>query len=147
MDFIDRLADILRSLMGNRSDERSGLSSGQGQPYGDPDLRAAWEELEDYMRGGPGGSGGSSSSRTGPGSTGDQRRWRPEPPVDESLRKDFANLEVSFGADIETVRRSYKVLMLRYHPDKFAGHPEKQRDALEITKRINESFERIRSRH
>lgn len=139
MDFIDRLADILRSLMGDRGDEPAERRSRQGQAYRDPDLRAAWEELEDYMRGGSRGG-------AGPGFSGDQRRGRPEPPVDESLRKDFANLEVPFGADIETVRRSYKSLMLRYHPDKFAGDPEKQRVALEITKKINESFERIRTR-
>jgi len=170
MDFIDRLADILKSLMGDRGDDTSGRAGSRGgsrggsfgtgsygtgshetgsQGYRDPDLRAAWEELEDYMRGGSGdgsGSGSGARSRGGAGSAGGQYRRRPEPPVDESLRKDFANLEVSFGADIETVRKSYKALVLRYHPDKFAGDPEKQRVALEITKRINQSFERIRSR-
>ncbi|HTZ53009.1 MAG TPA: J domain-containing protein [Spirochaetia bacterium] len=167
MDFIDRLADILRSLMGDKDDEGSGRpgartgggpGSGSRDPgYRDPDLRAAWEELEDYMRGGAGGSsqpgsGDGGGDRRGAGSAGssgqssDYRRRRPEPPADESLRKDFANLEVPFGADIETVRRSYKAMMLKYHPDKFAGDPEKQRVALEITKKINQSFERIRSR-
>ncbi len=158
MDFTDRLAEILRSLMGNKGDESTGrpgtrTGSGAGYPgsdpgYRDPDLRAAWEELEDYMRGGSGTAGqsaGAGGEQGGPWSRGDGRR-RPEPPVDESLRRDFANLEVPFGADIETVRRSYKALMLKYHPDKFAGDPEKQRVALEITKKINESFERIRNR-
>jgi len=172
MDFIDRLAGMLRSLMGDKGDEGSGRSgtrnSGSagfatGDPgYRDPDLRAAWEELEEYMRGGtadsgPAGAGGGAGSGWGSGGPGGagwagggsdsgQRQRRPEPPVDESLRKDFANLEVPFGSDIETVRRSYKALVLKYHPDKFAGDPEKQRVALEITKKINQSFERIRSR-
>jgi len=169
MDFIDRLADILKSLMGDRGDDTSGRTGSRGgsqgtggygtgsygagsygtgsQGYRDPDLRAAWEELEEYMRGGAGdGSGAGSGARSRGAGSGGQYRRRPEPPVDESLRKDFANLEVPFGADIETVRKSYKALMLRYHPDKFAGDPEKQRVALEITKKINESFERIRSR-
>jgi len=177
MDFIDRLAEILRSLMGDKDDQgpgRPGTRAG-GRPgpgsvdpgFRDPDLRAAWEELEDYMRGGAGessqagtgyagtgtaGTGYGGGDRPGPGSAGpggqtsDHRQRRPEPPVDESLRKDFANLEVPFGSDIETVRRSYKALVLKYHPDKFAGDPEKQRVALEITKKINQSFERIRSR-
>jgi curved DNA-binding protein CbpA len=69
------------------------------------------------------------------------------PPVDESLRQDYANLEVPFAADIDTVRRSYKALMLKYHPDKHGGDPQKQKIALEITKKINESFERIRAGH
>ncbi len=158
MDFTDRLAEFLRSLMGNKGDEGTGRTgnrsgAGAGYPgsdpgYRDPDLRAAWEELEDYMRGGSGTAGqpgGAAGERSGPWSRGDGRR-RPEPPVDESLRQDFANLEVPFGADIETVRRSYKAMILKYHPDKFAGDPEKQRVALEITKKINESFERIRNR-
>jgi DnaJ-domain-containing protein 1 len=89
------------------------------------------------MRGGTG-----ARARRGEGS---QAR-RPRPPADESLRQDYANLEVPFGADIETVKKSYKTLMMRYHPDKHAGNPEKQRVALEITKKINESFERIRAR-
>ena len=71
---------------------------------------------------------------------------RPRPAPDESLRGDYANLEVPFGADIEEVKRSYKSLVLRYHPDRFAADPEKQGIALEITKKINQSFERIRDR-
>jgi curved DNA-binding protein CbpA len=38
-------------------------------------------------------------------------------------------------------------LMLKYHPDRHAGDPQKQRLALEIAKKINQSFERIRSNH
>jgi len=53
---------------------------------------------------------------------------------------------VPFGAEMEEVKRSYKSLVLRYHPDRFAADPEKQKVALEITKKINQSFERIRTR-
>jgi hypothetical protein len=151
--FIDRLADLLKTLLGSgEKDGNAGSQSGRGgggpadargvppgsgQRYVDPDLRDAWEELDDYMRGGT----GRRESREQKG----QAR-KPRPPADESLRQDYANLEVAFGADIETVKKSYKTLMMRYHPDKHAGNPEKQRVALEITKKINESFERIRSR-
>ncbi len=143
--FIDRLAELLKGLMGDREDgpgrsgRGDGSGSGPGPRWQDPDLRAAWEELEDYL--GTGTGGPSAGERAG-----SQRARRPEPPVDESLRQDFQNLEVPFGADIETVRKSYKSLMLKYHPDKFASDPEKQRVALEITKKINESFDRIRNR-
>ena len=57
------------------------------------------------------------------------------------------DIRPAFPFDIEMVRKSYKSLMLKYHPDKHAGDPQKQRIALEITKKINESFERIRARH
>ncbi|MGA2639753.1 MAG: J domain-containing protein [Spirochaetia bacterium] len=142
--FIDRLADLLRTLLGDGGSSRRRSTGGDGASpdadgaaYRDPDFRDAWEELDDYMRGGSG-------ARTSRAER--QQTRRPRPPVDESLRQDYANLEVPFGADIETVRKSYKSLMLRYHPDKHAGDPEKHRISLEITKKINESFERIRSR-
>jgi DnaJ-domain-containing protein 1 len=157
--FIDRLAEFLRGLMGDSDPRPAGRTSeGAGSQWRDPDLRAAWEELEDYLggsgtarsggAGGPGSTRGSASGTDGAGSYAGQgaRARRPEPPVDESLRQDFANLEVPFGSDIETVRNSYKSLMLKYHPDKFTSDPEKQRVALEITKKINQSFERIRNR-
>lgn len=142
--FIDRLADFLRDLLGNGGRPAGGRPSAS-PGYQDPDLRDAWEELDDYMRGGTG-------ERTGPaerdgagfGRGGRQQSQAEQPPPDESLRQDYANLEVPFGADIDTVRKSYKTLMMRFHPDKHAGDPEKQRLALEITKKVNQSFERIR---
>ena len=136
--FVDRLADFLKSLFG---DDKGG--NGKESPTGpggfrDPDLKEAWEELDDYMRTGTSRSAGPERHRT--------TSSEPRPP-DPGLRQDYANLEVPFGADIETVHTSYKHLMLKYHPDKHFGDPEKQKIALEITKKINESFERIRSRH
>ena len=136
--FIDKFAEFLRSLFSD--DERTARGrpqAGEGGHFRDPDLQSAWEELDDYMRGAERGAG------RGPRDKGSSR---PRAPVDESLRADYANLEVPFGADIATVMKSYKSLILKYHPDKHAGDPEKQKIALDITKRINESYERIRSR-
>ena len=152
MDLLDRIASLLRALFGDALS--SGRPRGAGQdarPTGgpssrpaDPDLAAAWDELNDYLgvdREGTGGNdtAGSGGRRDGSGGTRGSRM----PP--ETLRTDYANLEVPFGADIETVRRSYKRLMLRYHPDRHSGNPEKVRVATEITKKVNQSFERIRS--
>jgi DnaJ-domain-containing protein 1 len=140
--FIDKLADLLRNLLGDgesssrrRTSESGGADAARA--HVDPDLREAWDELDDYMKGGTGNRTRRTEGRQ-------SRRQGPQP--DESLRQDYANLEVPFGSDIETVRSSYKSLMLKYHPDKYASNPERQRVALEITKKINESFERIRAR-
>jgi hypothetical protein len=151
--FIDRLADFLRSLT-RGSDTRGsgsgggsgdgGSSAGRADPgtrFRDPDLQDAWEELDEYMRTGSNTSKARSSGRGG------HQSARPQRPVDESLRQDYANLEVPFGSDIETVKQSYKRMMLKYHPDRFGREPEKQKIALEMTKKINASFERIRSHH
>jgi DnaJ-domain-containing protein 1 len=145
--FIDRLAGFLRDLLGDGGSSSRGKSAGP-TAYQDPDLRDAWEELDDYMRGGTGQRTKPGDPNRGQSSQDGRRQSRgTRPAADESLRQDYANLEVPFGAGIDTVRRSYKTLMMRYHPDKHAGDPEKQRLALEITKKVNQSFERIRSRH
>jgi hypothetical protein len=145
--FIDKLADFLRGILGD--DETAakrrppggtstGASGAGGQRYRDPDMQEAWEELDEYMR-----TGANTESK----GRRQQQSARPHPPVDESLRQDYALLEVPFGADIETVRKSYKRMVLAYHPDRFGNDPEKQKIALEMSKKINESFERIRAHH
>jgi hypothetical protein len=142
--FIDRLAELLKTLFGSDTEnpvdaQGTGTQRSGPQRFVDPDVQAAWEELDEYIRTGTNTSSGRSSR-----SQGGERERRPRAP-DESLRQDYANLEVSFGADIDVVRESYKRLMLKYHPDKFPGNAEKQRLALEIAKKINQSFERIRN--
>ena len=136
--FIDKFAEFLRSLFSDDQAASSGRSRGGEQArFRDPDVQSAWEELDDFMRG--------TKKDPEAGHRQDQSR-RPRRPVDESLRPDYANLEVPFGADMPEVMASYKSLILKYHPDKHAGDPEKQKIALDITKRINQSYERIRSR-
>ena len=138
--FIDRLAELLKSLFG--SEERGTTSQ---RPI-DPDVQAAWEELDEYMRTGSSGQSGRSTSGGSAGRSAGGAQGGAKSPrrVDESLRQDYANLEVPFEASAEEVRASYKRLMLKYHPDKYPGDPEKQKIALEIAKKINQSFERIR---
>jgi hypothetical protein len=124
---LDRLAELLRSFMGD--EKPAGPRADQpGSPrFVDPDLRDAWEELDRFMGG-------------------DKERASPARPVDDRLRADYANLEVPYDSDIDAVKASYKRLVLKYHPDKHAADPERQKIALEIMKKINQSFERIRSR-
>jgi DnaJ-domain-containing protein 1 len=139
---LDRLAELLRSFMGDEkpAGPRAGPS---GSPrFVDPDLKDAWEELDQFM------GGGKPSAGSGAGSAGGrQERASPARPTDDRLRSDYANLEVPYDSDIEAVKASYKRLVIKYHPDKHAADPERQKIALEIMKKINQSFERIRSRH
>jgi DnaJ-domain-containing protein 1 len=132
MDLLDRIAAVLRALFADAP------SPGRSA---DPDLSSAWDELDGFLDE-ERATSESGRSQDGAGTRG-RGAHAPRMPY-ESLRSDYANLEVPFGADIETVRRSYKRLMLRYHPDRHAGDPEKLRVATEITKKLNESFERIR---
>jgi DnaJ-domain-containing protein 1 len=154
--FFDRLGDLLQSLLGGD------LTRSGGYDPRDPDMREAIEELDAFLE-----SGGPASGAPGPG--GSQRRTadsggfdseetrdrsynrrtreegsRSEPEfVDQSLRKDYATLEVAFAAPFADVRRSYKRLLHKYHPDRFSDDAEKQTLANEVTQRLNEAFARI----
>lgn len=136
--FFDRLGDLLKSIL--QEDELRTSRSGSSR---DPDMQDAWEELEDYLRTGA----DESTTGSGTGSTGYRTSTgrRTGPP--QELRKDYANLEVSFGADFEEVRKSYRRLLRAYHPDRHAGDPQKLRTATEITQRITQSFQRIKQYH
>ena len=82
------------------------------------------------------------------------RRSRPEPPPrrpspprtaagDDALRKAYAALEVPAGSDFETVRKAYRRLMRKYHPDLHGGTAEKQRAATDLTQRLTQAYKTI----
>lgn len=88
-----------------------------------------------------------------------RRRPDPEPPPrarpssappprrtaagDNAIRKAYAALEVPPGSDFETVRRSYRRLMRKYHPDLHGGSPEKHRAATDLTQRLTEAYKTL----
>jgi DnaJ-domain-containing protein 1 len=91
--------------------------------------RQARKEVEDAVRGGA-------------------RRPSPPPPRtpprtasgDDAIRKAYAALEVAAGSDFETVRKSYRRLMRKYHPDLHGGSPEKHRAATDLTQRLTQAY-------
>jgi DnaJ-class molecular chaperone len=62
---------------------------------------------------------------------------------DEAIRRAYAALEVPAGSDLETVKRSYRRLMRKYHPDLNAGSTEKQRAATDLTQRLTDAYKTI----
>jgi DnaJ-domain-containing protein 1 len=52
----------------------------------------------------------------------------------------YAALELPPGSDFETVRKAYRTMMRKYHPDRHAGSPEKQRAATELAQKLTESY-------
>ena len=101
------------------------------------DFDAAWQE--------PPGSGHGdhrqSRRQTAPGSQAASPRT-----IDPELAGYYANLEVPYGADLETVRRARNRLMQKYHPDLHSGDPEKQRIATELVKGLNLAYEKLEAR-
>jgi hypothetical protein len=159
--FFDRLGDLLQSLLGGESTYRGSYD------LRDPDMREAVEELDAYLESGVPGPGAPGPGAPGPGashrrtagssadfdseesqdrgydrdSQGEQRR------VDRTLRKDYATLEADFATPLAEVRKSYKRLLHKYHPDRFSGDAEKQTLANEVTQRLNDAFARIERHH
>jgi curved DNA-binding protein CbpA len=62
------------------------------------------------------------------------------------LRRAYAALEVPFDADFQTVRRSYRALMRKYHPDRHQGSPEKQKSATELAQKLTAAYGLIETR-
>jgi DnaJ-domain-containing protein 1 len=57
-----------------------------------------------------------------------------------AVRRAYAALEVPPGSNFETVRRAYRTLMRKYHPDLHTSTPEKQKSANEITQKLTDSY-------
>lgn len=60
---------------------------------------------------------------------------------DKSLHQYYANLEVDYGADLATVKKSYRRLVRRYHPDKHSDDPERERLATQLTQELTHAYE------
>jgi hypothetical protein len=83
-----------------------------------------------------------------PGPTSGARRpstSRPEPPRrtpagDQAIRQAYAALEVPPGSDFDTVRKAYRRLMRKYHPDLHTSSAEAQRAANDLAQKLSESY-------
>jgi DnaJ-domain-containing protein 1 len=70
---------------------------------------------------------------------------RKSTPEDE-IRRAYAALEVPQGSNFETVRKSYRTLMRKYHPDHHTGSPDKQKAATELTQKLTEAYKLLERR-
>lgn len=64
-------------------------------------------------------------------------------PTLERLRW-YRTLEVGPEASMEEVRSSYRRLLRKYHPDRFASDPEKLRAATEVARKITAAYNGIK---
>ena len=56
---------------------------------------------------------------------------------------DFAALELEPESDQQAIRKAYRRLLKRYHPDRFNDDPEREAAANELTRRLREAYERL----
>ena len=124
-----RLGSVIKSYLNDNDTEIPSGGQRRGSASGDPDLDAAFDELNDYLNG-------------------KERNKRPaasdsvKPPPEE-LRADFSELGVPFGAGAEECKAAYKKLLKIHHPDRHAGHEGNFKKATERTARINAAWDRI----
>jgi DnaJ-domain-containing protein 1 len=141
VDILDRLSLLLRSALDEPADSvRRGRTSREGP---DADWREAWNELDEYMRRAtdPAAGGPETADRDRAATGGDTSVM----PAD--LRRDFENLEIAPGTPLDEVRRQFRRELARYHPDRFAGDPEKLATATAVTRELIQSYRRIRDHY
>jgi len=111
------------------------------RPSGRPDDEAAaWEEVERSVR--EGSSRYRSTRRPSPGES--PRRPAAPSPRDAKVAQLYAQLECPPGADLEAVRKQYRALMRKYHPDMHSQNPDKQRLATELSQRLTMAYNELR---
>jgi DnaJ-domain-containing protein 1 len=144
MGIFDRIGDVIKSYLNNGDESLFGQPSRRPSSP-DPDVDAAFEELNDYLSGGSGrektGAGtrssGNTYTRTGAAQS---VRQGPIPPV---LNQDFAELGLRPGASAEECKAAYKQLLKKHHPDRHAGHPGNMKKATEKSTQLNAAYHRI----
>jgi DnaJ-domain-containing protein 1 len=65
------------------------------------------------------------------------------PPSDKRLRELYAQLEVPFGAPFEEVKKSFRRLMRKYHPDLHIGNPAKHQTATQLTMSLTQAYNEL----
>ena len=142
MGIWSRLENVLKSYL-NDDDytENTHRTRNQSNSHRDADFNAAWEELNEFLNW---GKKSSADERSGGFWQGARNAWNFPP---EELRRDFAELGVSFGASAEVCKDAYKKLLKIHHPDRHAKHPGNFKKATEKTARLNAAYDRIEKWH
>ena len=68
------------------------------------------------------------------------------PVPDPVIASYYANLELPYGAGLDTVRRTWRRLVKKYHPDLHSADEQKKRTATELVQGLNSAYEEL-ARH
>ena len=139
MGIWDRLGNVIKSYLNDNDSEVFRKSTHRSSS--DPDLDAAYEELNNFLGGKDGGKKSSDyddERKTGSGFAGERKR-----PMSDELKKDFAELGLSPDATAEECKAAYKKLLKLHHPDRHAGHEGNLKKATEKASRVNAAYDRL----
>ncbi len=151
MGIWNRLGSVINSYLNDFGEQTSEqFKSFKGKSRGDPDLDAAYDELNDFLNGNERENTPSDNPRrdnsfrresSSQHKTETNTKKSKLPP--EELRADFEYLGVPFGADKETCKAAYKKLLKIHHPDRHAGHEGNFKKATAKSAKINAAWDRI----
>lgn len=126
MGILKRLSRVTRASLTELKQRTLARSGKSVQELSDRELE---EELLSRRR-------ARAKGRSAPGPT-QGPGLRPDP---RQVQQWYANLELRRGATLDDVKRAYKSLMQRYHPDKHSGDDEKHRAATELAQSLTEAY-------
>ncbi|MCA9667267.1 MAG: J domain-containing protein [Myxococcales bacterium] len=112
---------------------------------GDSIEEEAWREVEEAMNDTTGRyrTAGRRPRRTSQRHE-QQSRRRPAAGSSTNLARLYAQLECPPGSDLTTVRKHYRRLMRKYHPDLHSGDDDKQRLATELSQKLTQAYNELR---
>jgi len=55
----------------------------------------------------------------------------------------YASLEISYDSNIDQVKKAYRGLLQKFHPDKFPNDKEKNELAVKLTQELNKAYRKI----
>ena len=141
MGIFDRLGSVINSYLNDfGEDTNRRFKSGS---RGDPDLAAAYDELNDYLNRDKQFEKKQNQYSWRDADTEQKAKTTGTKTPPEELRADFEILGVPFGADEETCKAAYKKLLKIHHPDHHAGHESNYKKATEKSAKINAAWDRI----
>ena len=144
MGIWERLGYVIKSHINDGGDKIFRGNSGRRTPRGDPDLDAAYDELDDFLRGDDvekKGSWGNARAKRAEKKESEKKAY--PRPVPENIRQDLAELGLKPDATADQCKAAYKELLKTHHPDRHSKHPDNMKKANEKAARINAAYERL----
>lgn len=61
-------------------------------------------------------------------------------PDEKKEQEYYGNLELPVGASFEQIRKQYRLLLKKYHPDKFNNNENKRKLAEQVVSKLNNAY-------
>jgi curved DNA-binding protein CbpA len=131
----DRLGRLFRSAFEDSDDTATETRSSGG----DSDLDDAMDELDEFLNSGREAEAEKRRQK-------EQARNQSTAAKSRSpLVREYSVLGLTPAASMDEVQKAYKKLIIANHPDRFASDPVALKKATEMTQKINEAYQKIKS--